>query len=1086
MKNLLTFFGKGIFIFLLFPSFSLLAQHASWNYNRTDGSLSTTSSYLWIDCSTSAGGTEITSGMFAGNADNGRYGLVLPFDFSFYDDNYTGGSDMISICTNGFIRFDGLANFSATAASSYSLSSSATSLGQIIALALYDDLASSSAGPNPAKVYYKVTGTAPNRILTIEYDNLLVPANSISAIPTVDAQVSLYESSYKIVIKIKDILTSQNNVDIGLHSGVSGYYNYYNDVDKLKGDTYIEYTHSKKSVNSITVTQASTARIAPGATNGQILKVKINVNPGLGILKLTDFTATDNAHTSIDIVSSGVKLYATSSSAFSTSNLLGSSTYNKSYFASFSSLNHELSGGDNYLWLTYDLKSTATSGDRLDALIGKDDITIGGSTYPASKEDPAGDRLIADDYTWTGTKSTDWGDKDNWAGGQIPTQYDNVTIPSGTPYSPTIYTATNNACNDILIRTGAALNVTASSLNTNYAFFVHGNFTNNGTLTQGTTLNILPIYLKGSSKTFGGTGTFTNVKFILENASYTLSSNTGRIKKFTLQNGSSLSLSSYTLKSTNLSFGSSSDRLYLNSGTFDLSSFISVNSNSNIVSGTGTFYYSGSSSQTINTVCSYNILEIETPDGITKTLGSGLSCNELYVTNTAATGQGVTKLNADINVSGDVIVDPNCDLQLNGYNLSLTGNLKIKGAYTPGNNTLTFNGTADQLVYSNGNDLKKISIVKSSGNVLLKENTTISDQITFTSGDLDIGNFDLTIDKSTSLTGAGASSHIITSGTGVVKCTYPSVGSFTFPLGDGTNYTPFTFNLTSASIASGAYITMNLTPSASGDLTSTSYINRSWTLEQNGGLSSYNYDVDYYYEQNDVVGNEADIIPTKISGGTIIQTTNANLMNINTNHVSFTGLTSFSEYGARDQADGATILPVNLLSFSAEALNDEVVVKWATATEINSDYFEIQRSADNYNYETIGKVKAAGTSNIPMNYNFNDVAPLEGISYYRLKQVDFDGKFVYSQPVTVSTKTKEVVLWPNPMKYSDINLLFKDGYNGKAEIRIFSATGKEIYKTAVVVRSGIVKVNLPSMKAGVYFIEINTDGKIIRKKFFVE
>lgn len=95
-------------------------------------------------------------------------------------------------------------------------------------------------------------------------------------------------------------------------------------------------------------------------------------------------------------------------------------------------------------------------------------------------------------------------------------------------------------------------------------------------------------------------------------------------------------------------------------------------------------------------------------------------------------------------------------------------------------------------------------------------------------------------------------------------------------------------------------------------------------------------------------------------------------------------------------------LPIELLSFSFEIHPGVVLLRWITATEINNDFFTIERSRDMLQWEELGKIQGAGNSNELLSYNFSDRNPVRGISYYRLKQTDFDGKFEYFAPVAVN------------------------------------------------------------------------------------
>lgn len=103
------------------------------------------------------------------------------------------------------------------------------------------------------------------------------------------------------------------------------------------------------------------------------------------------------------------------------------------------------------------------------------------------------------------------------------------------------------------------------------------------------------------------------------------------------------------------------------------------------------------------------------------------------------------------------------------------------------------------------------------------------------------------------------------------------------------------------------------------------------------------------------------------------------------------------------------VLPVTMLYFKGEVENDQSKLEWATATEENNDYFEVQRSFNAKNYETIATINGAGNSHEIINYSFIDEHPGE-TNYYRLKQVDYDFKYEYSDVVKVSQKKTDFAI----------------------------------------------------------------------------
>jgi len=238
-----------------------LAVSQTLNYNTVTGTLGT--GYSWIDC---AGGTTVVTG------DDAQASVAWPFNFRFYDSNYTS-SNTLSVCTNGFIRLDGTANSNYSTANAYTFAGN--TLGQIIAMGVSDNLVSGSGW-----VRYLTTGTAPNRIFTVEYNNLQIPYNTSTY---ADVQVSFYESTNKIVIKFGDDNVSQTGAELGIHSGTAGYLHSWQNVDNGTNNSWIEYTINVVEVNSTGGTPVQYYTTLKGAfdainagTHTGVISVKIN------------------------------------------------------------------------------------------------------------------------------------------------------------------------------------------------------------------------------------------------------------------------------------------------------------------------------------------------------------------------------------------------------------------------------------------------------------------------------------------------------------------------------------------------------------------------------------------------------------------------------------------------------------------------------------------------------------------------------------------------------------------------------------------------------------------------------------------
>ncbi len=138
-------------------------------------------------------------------------------------------------------------------------------------------------------------------------------------------------------------------------------------------------------------------------------------------------------------------------------------------------------------------------------------------------------------------------------------------------------------------------------------------------------------------------------------------------------------------------------------------------------------------------------------------------------------------------------------------------------------------------------------------------------------------------------------------------------------------------------------------------------------------------------------------------------------INTTTNTMSISGLSSFN--GVWTLAGNNSPLPVELLSFTATPEdNHKVICRWTTAIEINNDYYTVERSKDGLSFAEVGVVDGMGTTSVLTNYDFTDIAPFIGLSYYRLRQTDFDGGVHYSNvvPVWLHTTTPFMNVFPNP------------------------------------------------------------------------
>jgi hypothetical protein len=184
--------------------------------------------------------------------------------------------------------------------------------------------------------------------------------------------------------------------------------------------------------------------------------------------------------------------------------------------------------------------------------------------------------------------------------------------------------------------------------------------------------------------------------------------------------------------------------------------------------------------------------------------------------------------------------------------------------------------------------------------------------------------------------------------------------------------------------------------------------------------------------------------------------------------------------------------PVQLVSFSAVQVLSDIIIKWITATELNNFGFEIERFSDNETWQKISFVSGNGNSNSPKNYQFTDKTLVQnGKYYYRLKQLDDDGTYKYSQTIEVNFKGPEIFTlnqnYPNPFNPST-EISFYLPHNSYAKLQVFSITG-ECMITLIegVLKSGYHKYDFlaKNLTSGMYIYKLSTENGILSRKMIL-
>lgn len=248
----------------------------------------------------------------------------------------------------------------------------------------------------------------------------------------------------------------------------------------------------------------------------------------------------------------------------------------------------------------------------------------------------------------------------------------------------------------------------------------------------------------------------------------------------------------------------------------------------------------------------------------------------------------------------------------------------------------------------------------------------------------------------------------------------------------------------------------------------------------------------YYFVQKEIIpgtlnhGVQVITVNVKVTAGTTAQGTLSNGYALNVIPIG---------YGANNQgddyADIATftinepiLLPVELVRFEGFLSNCNTELTWETASELNNDYFSVQKSINSTDWEEIGRVKGNGNSDSPIIYSFTDENLNSNLAYYRLVQNDFDGESEISKIITVNGQScveESFKIYPNPT-YDFINIELNE--RAKYNYVIYASNG-DIVKQSDLSES-TMRLFVGDLPAGPYLINLNSDSRQISQTFIVQ
>jgi Secretion system C-terminal sorting domain len=632
--------------------------------------------------------------------------------------------------------------------------------------------------------------------------------------------------------------------------------------------------------------------------------------------------------------------------------------------------------------------------------------------------------------TWDGSESSDWNTPDNWVGGSVPNG-GNVTIPSsGVTFMPVINVDPINTINDITVQSGATLTQTGGTF-TCGALLVNGTFNQSG----GTLLSDQDLKVEdGGVLDQSGTAVIQllapdkGVKFKEKNVPLGGGSGT--------QSGNAIiQCKDFKLETSNCSFTQSGNGLItLNHDWKNLGTFVSLG---------GTVQFNGVAGA-----------------GADFSVGT----NQFY------------NIVIDDAANPKFDNDPNTTIRVGG---SWTNNSSIT-SLTGNNTTVEFNGLSAQTVGGTvSTTFNNLTISNFSGDVNLDINITVQNLLSFSSGILYTGSNMLTLGSSTGiLLGEAAGRYVVghlttTKFVGTASSIFGNIGVW---LSTGLD------NL--------GNVTVTRVTGPDGIITSNqnSGIARNWIITStnppvNGRNITYSWNSD---DDNGVDLTFAIIFKNSGLDTSWFPTGNAEDVS-STRSITLENTTDFLTYTIGDENFP---LPVELTSFTAKINENSAHLSWKTKTEVNNQGFEIERMADR-NWERIAFVEGHGTTTETNNYSFVDASLKAGQYAYRLKQLNFNGSFQYSDVINVEiTKPFDFMLFqnhPNPFNPTT-TIKFQIQNAGLVSLIVYDILGN---KVATLVNEKKepgnynISYNASNLSSGTYIYQLRMDGFVQTKKLIL-
>lgn len=1001
----------------------------------------------------------------------------------------------------------------------FALSNATNTTGGIIAGTFYGnspDIAASLVDPNKSvKQYWTVTNssvtftgnnTATFNYLTSQAQGTASSYNVsiyngatwsvVGTNPTTRTTTQTVQGSFS---SFGDFQIGENYNPDNLYNAAQGAINFSDNTKWIRHRTGV--LTSSTSSTAVTITSGAAGEIAVG--NVLLLQSGTSSCPVIGTISSCSFNAgtntwtvtlTANATTAATNASYGIRATGTStdnvyvgnpnlSTAGATNATVDANTTVFSLTMSSQSISNQITMGSGK---TLTVNQNVTINQPTGAVsnlfyVNAETVTIGGNLVIGSNTATAG--RIAEVYITSGTLN-------------IGT---NLIFYTATAANAKL---TNNAApgTGIVNLSGDLVLNSAGTLSSGTGYFNYNSSTTAQTVTLGSSIVYSNLYINNTS----GSGATLSAAITSTNVTSKLYVQTGTLHSGGYAIGGAAGTSLDVAAGAVIEFTGAATSTFSGFGTVTLNATSTIQYH-NTASLTVPFFFAGSYGNLelapLANDISFSFSNTTYTIAGNLVIGNGINTNSSGSPTVRATNNTAT-----ISIGGDLTINTNARLDCNVRNMdiSIKGNWTDNGYFDSGARTVTFNGTANSqtITAASGETFTALVINNTYGTapqISLGSNVSVTSSATFTAGKVYLNSYNFIIASGATVSaaaiGSSTTSYAVTNSTGGfvqnALASGAAAGKQLFPVGTTSGYSPLSMTNTGTSDNFTVVVSDGvLLNGTSGAAVTSSVVNRTWDISEAvvGGsnstiklqwagagdeLTSFaraSSKVYHYYSSlwNDMGGT--------ISGtGPYVLTTTV-------------ATTSFSPYIA---ASSTSVLPITLVNFDAVPYENMVNLFWSTASEENNDYFTIERSVDLDSFEEVSRVSGAGTSKHLLNYSTIDPQPYRGISYYRLKQTDFDGKYTYSKAVAVKFDEQKKLsfnVFPNPSDGSSIQLVGTPDLNKEILVVLYDALGNLVYSKVVLFATGSANLAIDAenrLSPGVYFVVGSSHDQIYKQKLII-